>query len=88
MAYGVLRVRAAVDAWPDPRTRLALAPAAAMTFALLHSSLTMTLATRAPAHCGRGGAGCCATLALGIAFLVGTRRSSTATCWAGRRRWA
>ena len=35
VAYGVLRVRAAVDAWPDPRTRLALAPAAAMTFALL-----------------------------------------------------
>src|SRR5215831_6412118 len=45
IAYGMLRVRA--DVWPDPRSRLALAPAAAMTFALLASSLTMTLATRA-----------------------------------------
>ena len=57
IAYGVLRVRAGVDTWPDPRARLALAPAAAMTFALLVSSLTMTLATRART-CGRGGSGC------------------------------
>jgi len=48
VAYGVLRARAAAGAWPDPRSRLALAPAAAMTFALLTSSLTMTLAMRAP----------------------------------------
>ena len=55
IAYGVLRVRAGVDTWPDPRARLALAPAAAMTFALLPSSLTMTLATRA--RDGGGAAG-------------------------------
>src|SRR5215468_7635810 len=51
IAYGILRVRA--DAWPDPRSRLALAPAAAMTFALLASSLTMTLATRAASASAR-----------------------------------
>ena len=55
IAYGVLRVRAGVDTWPDPRARLALAPAAAMTFALLLSSLTMTLATRAPTVAGAAG---------------------------------
>jgi heme/copper-type cytochrome/quinol oxidase subunit 3 len=70
IAYGVLRVRAGVDAWPDPRARLALAPAAAMTFALLLSSLTMTLATRAPTV-GRRRAWVLATLALGVAFLGG-----------------
>jgi len=70
IAYGVLRVRAGVDTWPDPRARLALAPAAAMTFALLLSSLTMTLATRAPTV-GRRRAWVLATLALGVAFLGG-----------------
>jgi cytochrome c oxidase subunit 3 len=68
IAYGMLRVRA--DGWPDPRSRLALAPAAAMTFALLASSLAMTFATRAPAVRVRR-AGLFATLALGIAFLAG-----------------
>lgn len=71
VAYGVLRVRAAVDGWPDPRTRLALDPAAAMTFALLASSLTMTLATRARSLRGRRG-WLMATFALGLAFLGGT----------------
>ena len=70
IAYGVLRVRAGVDSWPDPRARLALAPAAAMTFALLLSSLTMTLATRA-ATVGARRAWLLATLALGVAFLGG-----------------
>ena len=64
----MFRVRA--ESWPDPRERLALAPAAAMTFVLLASSLTMTLATRATDRKRRllwlG-----ATLALGVAFLVG-----------------
>lgn len=68
IAYGFLRVRA--DVWPDPRERLALGPAAAMTFALLASSLTMTLATRATAARARRG-WLLATLALGIAFLAG-----------------
>jgi heme/copper-type cytochrome/quinol oxidase subunit 3 len=68
IAYAVLRVRA--ETWPEPRTRLALAPVAAMTFALLLSSLTMTLAVRAER--GRARAGWLgATLALGLAFLVG-----------------
>jgi cytochrome c oxidase subunit 3 len=71
VAYGVLRVRAAAEAWPDPRGRLALEPAAAMTFALLASSLTMTLATRAAGLRGRRG-WLMATFALGLAFLAGT----------------
>jgi cytochrome c oxidase subunit 3 len=68
IAYGILRVRA--DVWPDARSRLALAPAAAVTFALLLSSLTMTLATRAPSIRARRG-WLVATLALGVAFLAG-----------------
>src|SRR6185295_9320149 len=56
--------------WPDPRSRLALAPAAAMTFALLASSLTMTLATRARDASVRR-IWIDTTLALGVAFLVG-----------------
>jgi heme/copper-type cytochrome/quinol oxidase subunit 3 len=68
IAYAMLRVRA--ESWPDPRARLALAPVAAMTFALLTSSLTMTLAVRAAR--GRARAGwLLATLTLGLAFLVG-----------------
>jgi heme/copper-type cytochrome/quinol oxidase subunit 3 len=70
VAYGVLRVRAAVGTWPDPRGRLALEPAAAMTFALLASSLTMTLAARASGRARRGWL--LATFALGLAFLAGT----------------
>jgi cytochrome c oxidase subunit 3 len=68
VAYGTLRVRA--DVWPDPRSRLALGPAAAVTFALLLSSLTMTLATRAPSVRARRG-WLVATLGLGAAFLAG-----------------
>jgi len=68
IAYGILRVRA--DVWPDPRSRLALAPAAAMTFALLASSLTMTLATRARNASVRR-VWLDTTLALGVAFLAG-----------------
>jgi heme/copper-type cytochrome/quinol oxidase subunit 3 len=68
IAYAMLRVRA--ETWPDPRTRLALAPVAAMTFALLVSSLTMTLAVRAGR--GRARAGWLGTtLALGLVFLSG-----------------
>lgn len=68
IAYAMLRVRA--ESWPDPRARLALAPVVAMTFALLTSSLTMTLAVRAGR--GRARAGwLLATLALGLAFLGG-----------------
>ena len=67
IAYAVLRVRA--ESWPDPRERLALAPAAAMTFMLLASSLTMTLATRA-ADRKRRLLWLGATLALGVAFLA------------------
>jgi heme/copper-type cytochrome/quinol oxidase subunit 3 len=70
LAYGVLRVRAGAGTWPDPRAHLALAPAAAMTFALLASSLTMTLASRARAAPARRG-WLVATLALGVAFLAG-----------------
>jgi heme/copper-type cytochrome/quinol oxidase subunit 3 len=68
IAYAVLRVRA--DSWPDPRTRLALGPAAIMTFALLASSLTMALATAAerPAVRRRW---LLATLLLGLGFLTG-----------------
>jgi heme/copper-type cytochrome/quinol oxidase subunit 3 len=68
IAYGWLRVRAA--AWPDPRSRLELAPAAAMTFALLASSLTMTLAARAGTR-GRRVGWLLATLILGLGFLAG-----------------
>jgi len=67
IAYAMLRVRA--ESWPDPRERLALAPAAAMTFMLLASSLTMTLATRA-ADRKRRLLWLGATLALGVAFLA------------------
>jgi heme/copper-type cytochrome/quinol oxidase subunit 3 len=68
IAYATLRVRA--ESWPDPRARLALAPVAAMTFALLISSLTMTLATRAGSARARSG-WLGATLLLGITFLTG-----------------
>ena len=70
VAYGVLRARAAPGAWPDPRSRLALAPAAAMTAALMASSLTMTMAIRAPGLRARR-RWLVATLALGVAFLSG-----------------
>ena len=86
LAYGVLRVRAGVDTWPDPRARLALAPAAAMTFALLASSLTMTLATRAHGGAGAAAAGCLRRWR-SASHSWRARRSSTATCWAARRRW-
>ena len=42
LANGVLRARASL--WPDPRHRFSLPLAAAMTFVLLASSLTMSLA--------------------------------------------
>lgn len=67
IAYGVLRMRG--EAWPDPASRLALAPAAAMTFALLASSLTITLAARSEARARLGWL--LATLALGLGFLAG-----------------
>ncbi len=66
VAYGVLRVRA--DAWPDPRAHLGLGLAAAMTFGLLASAFTMTLAARATAARARLG-WLVATAGLGLAFL-------------------
>jgi heme/copper-type cytochrome/quinol oxidase subunit 3 len=71
IAYGVLRVRA--DVWPDPYERLAIPVAAALTVALLGSSLAMSLAvlgarTKRPRM--RAG-GLAAALLLGTAFLVG-----------------
>jgi heme/copper-type cytochrome/quinol oxidase subunit 3 len=71
IAYAVLRVRA--DSWPDPHQRLAVDQTAAMTVALLTSSLTMTLAVAA-ARAGRGRARALwlgVTLLLGGAFLAG-----------------
>jgi cytochrome c oxidase subunit III len=68
IAYAWLRVRAA--SWPDPRDRLALAPAAIMTFVLLGSSLTMALAAGAQRPGARRG-WLLATLLLGLAFLAG-----------------
>ena len=68
IAYAVLRVRA--DSWPDPRARLALAPAAIMTFLLLASSLTMTLAAAAARPAARRG-WLLGTLLLGLGFLAG-----------------
>jgi len=70
IAYGVLRARAAFGEWPDPHTRLELAPAAVMTFVLVTSSLTMTLATRA-ATLGRRRGWLMVTALLGAAFLAG-----------------
>ena len=52
-AYGVLRARALT--WPDPADRLAIPLAAAMTLALLTSSLTVLLALAA-ARVGRASA--------------------------------
>ena len=69
IAYGVLRTHAEV--WPDVHRHLALAPAALMTFALLASSFTITLAVRAGAEDRRRTAWLGATLALGVAFLGG-----------------
>jgi heme/copper-type cytochrome/quinol oxidase subunit 3 len=69
VAYAVLR--AGAGTWPDPLTRLALAPAAGMTFALLASSLTMTLATRAAGLSGRR-VWLMVTFALGLLFLAGS----------------
>jgi heme/copper-type cytochrome/quinol oxidase subunit 3 len=68
ITYGFLRVRA--DAWPDPRARLSVAAAALMTFALLASSLTITLAARAERRAPRL-VWLAATLALAIAFVGG-----------------
>jgi cytochrome c oxidase subunit 3 len=77
IAYAALRVRART--WPDPRVHLALAPVAAMTFALLTSSLTLTLAVDAGR--GRARAGWLgATLVFGLAFLGGE-------CLEYRRLW-
>ena len=69
IAYAVLRVRA--ESWPDPRERLALAPAAAMTFALLrvepdHDAGDARRRPEARRLLWLG-----ATLALGVAFLAG-----------------
>jgi heme/copper-type cytochrome/quinol oxidase subunit 3 len=71
MAYGILRVHA--DQWPDPQERLAVLQAAGMTAALVTSSFTVTMATRA-ARAGREVARAvwlAATIVLGVAFLGG-----------------
>jgi cytochrome c oxidase subunit III len=71
LAYGVLRARAA--GWPDPMERFMIPVAAAMTLALLTSSLAVLLALSA-ADEGRGGAArgwLVATMLCGLAFLGG-----------------
>ncbi len=71
VAYAVLRVRA--DAWPDPRAHLGAGLAAAMTFGLLASAFTMTLAARATAARARlGWLG--ATVGLGARLSLGRGR--------------
>ena len=78
-------MRGAVDL-ARPAVAPGAGPAAAMTFALLASSLTMTLATRrAVARARRGWL--FATLALGLAFLAGAA-IEYAHLLAARRRWA
>ncbi|HVR64700.1 MAG TPA: heme-copper oxidase subunit III [Polyangia bacterium] len=71
IAYGALRARAVV--WPDPYQRFSLALAAAMTFALLASSLTVALAVSAAQRGNRRAAlaWLAATVLAGLAFLVG-----------------
>jgi cytochrome c oxidase subunit III len=71
IAYGALRARAAV--WPDPYQRFSLALAAAMTVALLASSLTVSLAVTAAQRGNRPAAlgWLAATLLGGLAFLAG-----------------
>jgi len=71
LAYGVLRARAA--GWPDPMERFMIPVAAAMTLALLTSSLAVLLALSA-ADRGRGGAArawLVATMLCGVGFLGG-----------------
>jgi heme/copper-type cytochrome/quinol oxidase subunit 3 len=71
MAYGVLRARA--DRWPDPGRWLNLPLAAAMTLALLTSSLTVLLALAAARAERRWAAAgwLAVTVACGLAFLGG-----------------
>src|SRR5262245_31068645 len=71
IAYAVLRVRAPV--WPNTYERLDIPQTAAMTFALIVSSLTMSLAVLA-AQAGRRRVRAlwlAATVLLGLAFLGG-----------------
>ena len=71
LAYGVLRARAA--SWPEAGHRLAIPLAAAMTLALLTSSLTVLLALAA-SRAGRRAASAAwlaITFACGAAFLAG-----------------
>jgi len=70
IAYGVLRTRAAT--WPDPAARLAIPLAAAMTLALLASSLTVLLALASAREGRRGATGAWlgVTVALGALFLA------------------
>jgi len=71
LAYGVLRTRA--GGWPDPMERFMIPVAAAMTLALLTSSLAVLLALSA-ADEGRGGAArgwLATTMLCGLAFLGG-----------------
>jgi heme/copper-type cytochrome/quinol oxidase subunit 3 len=70
-AYGVLRARALT--WPDPAERLAVPLAAAMTLALLTSSLTVSLAVAA-ARVGRASAArgwLALSVLCGLGFLAG-----------------
>jgi cytochrome c oxidase subunit 3 len=71
LAYGVLRARAEV--WPDPAERLSVPLAAAMTLALLVSSLAVMLALAAVRERRRGQAAAwlAITVMAGIAFLGG-----------------
>src|SRR4051812_8562426 len=69
IALGVLRARAGF--WPDPASRLAIPIAAAMTLALLTSSLTVLLSLAAAREGRRGAATAwlAATVALGAGLL-------------------
>src|SRR5260221_1868504 len=71
IANGALRARAA--AWPDPHQRFSLPLAAAMTLALLTSSLTMALATAGAQRGSRRAAlgWLAATVLAGLAFAGG-----------------
>jgi heme/copper-type cytochrome/quinol oxidase subunit 3 len=71
LAYAVLRVRA--QTWPNPMERLSIPLAAAMTFTLIASSLTVMLAVAAmrKGNRGRGSVWLAVTVVLGLLFVAG-----------------
>jgi heme/copper-type cytochrome/quinol oxidase subunit 3 len=71
LGYAVLRTRA--QTWPNPMERLSIPLAAAMTFTLLTSSLTVMLAVAAMRKGSRGRASVwlAVTVFLGLLFVAG-----------------